>query len=78
MTRKLGFLFNREGVQQCNVLPLKNDMYQIVNVSDNPVIKTCGMTESEFQNFKKKNKLYFLDELKQPDLFDFLATGAQL
>ncbi|MCU7557279.1 hypothetical protein [Macrococcus capreoli] len=78
MTRKLGFLFNREGVKQCNVLPLKNDMYQIVKISDNPAIRTCGMNESEFQSFKKKNKLYFLDELKQPDLFDFLETSEAL
>lgn len=72
MTRKTGFLFDREGVQQCNVLPLKESMYQIVKVNDNPAIKTCGMDEKVFQKFKKENNLYFIDELKQPTLFDYL------
>ncbi|WP_414055221.1 hypothetical protein [Macrococcus equi] len=68
--RKTGFLFNREGVKQCNVLPLKENMYQIVQLSDHSTIRTCGMDEQVFQKFKKDNKLYFSDELKQPTLFD--------
>lgn len=72
MIRKTGFLFDREGVQQCNVLPLKESMYQIVKVSDNPAIKTCGMDEKTFQKFKKENNLYFIDELKQNTIFDYL------
>lgn len=72
MARKVGFLFNREGVKQCNVLPLKETMYQIVKMADNPEIKTCGMEEVDFQKFKKDNKLYFADELKQKTIFDYL------
>ncbi|QYA42089.1 hypothetical protein KYI11_10890 [Macrococcoides bohemicum] len=72
MTRKTGFLFDREGVQQCNVLPLKESMYQIVKVNDNPAIKTCGMDAKAFEQFKKANKLYFADELKQKTIFDYL------
>ncbi|MCE4957692.1 hypothetical protein [Macrococcoides caseolyticum] len=73
MTRRLGFLFNREGIKQCNVLPLKDTLYQIVKISDNPAIRTCGMSESQFRQFKKENNLYFSYELKQPDLFDIMA-----
>lgn len=70
MRRKTGYLFDREGNKRCNVLPLKSDMYQIVKIKDDSNIWSCGLNEEEFKKFKRQNKLYFFDELKQPTLFD--------
>lgn len=73
MKRRTGFLYNRQNEKVCNVLPLRENMYQIVAVKESDEIHTCGMTEEEFVRFKKLNNLCWIDELKQPTLFDIMA-----
>lgn len=64
-----GFLYDKEDIKRCELVKIRENMYQIIKISNNKNIWACGVTEHEAKRFKRMNKLFYKDELQRMNAY---------
>lgn len=70
MYLKPGILYDKNQDIICEILRIKNNMFQIIKFSKGKKIWACGLNEHEAKRFKRMNKLFYKDELQRMNVND--------
>lgn len=62
---KVGTLYDKDDVKQCEIVALKRNMFQVIKVSDSRNKWACTLNEAETKRYKRMNKLFYQDELQR-------------